>query len=236
MAGRDEDSGNGEPVGGGWDEEGEAAETRELELDDDERLPWLESADDEGDEQGVDTGRIIGFVLIALLVLGVVLGGGWYLLQGRGDPDLVADGSTIGAPEGPYKERPEDPGGRIAEGTGDVAPAVGLGQSHQGRLAHEQEAPPPRVADSDTDEGETEASTGVAVQVGAYSTREAARRGWRTLTGQTAVLSDVEYRIVEGKADIGTVFRLQAIASDVAAAKRLCDALQADGVACQVKR
>jgi dihydroxyacetone kinase len=41
---------------------------------------------------------------------------------------------------------------------------------------------------------------------------------------------------VEGQADIGKVYRLQAVADDVAAAKRLCDALQSDGVACQVKR
>lgn len=236
MAGRDEDDAAGEPVADEWGEEAEATETRELELDDDERLPWLESADYDDEEQGVDAGRIIGFVILALLVLAVVLGGGWYLLKGRGNPDLVADGSTIEAPEGPYKERPEDPGGRIAEGTGDVAPAVGLGQSHQGRLAREQEVPPPRTTDSDAADGEAEASTGVAVQVGAFSTHETAQRGWTTLRGRTEVLSDVEYRIVEGKADIGTVYRLQAIAGDVASAKRLCDALQADGVACQVKR
>ncbi|RIV78255.1 SPOR domain-containing protein [Pelagerythrobacter aerophilus] len=209
-------------------------ETQELELDDDERLPWLESADDEGDEQGVDAGRIVGFVLIALLVLAVLLGGGWYLLKGRGNPELVADGSTIEAPEGPYKERPENPGGRIAEGTGDVAPAVGLGQSQQGRLAQEQDVPPADAADSET--GQAESSTGVAVQVGAFSTRETAQRGWTTLTRQTDVLNGVKHRIVEGKADIGTVYRLQAVAGDVAAAKRLCDALEADGVACQVKR
>ncbi len=235
MTGRGGNIEDGGPVAGEWEDDGEAMGTRELELDDDERLPWLESADDEGDEQGVDAGRIVGFVLIALLVLAVVLGGGWYLLKGRGNPELVADGSTIEAPEGPYKERPEDPGGRIAEGTGDVAPAVGLGQSQQGRLAQEQDVPPPRVA-SEAEGSETETSTGVAVQVGAFSSRETAQRGWATLTRQTEVLSGVKHRIVEGKADIGTVYRLQAVAGDVAAAKRLCDALQADGVACQVKR
>ncbi|MBM0170071.1 SPOR domain-containing protein [Altererythrobacter sp. C41] len=235
MTGRGGNIEDGGPVAGEWEDDGEAMDTRELELDDDERLPWLESADDEGDEQGVDAGRIVGFVLIALLVLAVVLGGGWYLLKGRGNPELIADGSTIEAPEGPYKERPEDPGGRIAEGTGDVAPAVGLGQSQQGRLAQEQDVPAPRAA-SEAEGSETETSTGVAVQVGAFSSRETAQRGWATLTRQTEVLSGVKHRIVEGKADIGTVYRLQAVAGDVAAAKRLCDALQADGVACQVKR
>lgn len=234
MTGRGGNIEDGGPVAGEWEEDGEAMEAQELELDDDERLPWLESADDEGDEQGVDAGRIVGFVILALLVLAVVLGGGWYLLKGRGNPELVADGSTIEAPAGPYKERPENPGGRIAEGTGDVAPAVGLGQSQQGRLAQEQDVPPPGAAESEA--GGAEASTAVAVQVGAFSSRETAQRGWTTLTRQTDVLSGVKHRIVEGKADIGTVYRLQAVAGDVAAAKRLCDALEADGVACQVKR
>lgn len=232
MAGRNGDIGSGEPAADQWEGEGEV---EELELED-ERLPWLESADYEDDEPGVDAGRIVGFVILALLVLAVVLGGGWYLLKGRGDPEIVADGSTIEAPEGPYKEKPEDPGGRIAEGTGDVAPAVGLGQTHQGRLAQEREVPPPRVANGEPSEGEAEAATGTAVQVGAFSSRETAQRGWTTLTRQTEVLNGVKYRIVEGKADIGTVYRLQAVAGDLAGAKRLCDALQADGVACQVKR
>src|SRR5690606_40020966 len=99
MTGRGGNIEDGGPVAGEWEDDGEAMDTRELELDDDERLPWLESADDEGDEQGVDAGRIVGFVLIALLVLAVLLGGGWYLLKGRGNPELVADGSTIEAPE-----------------------------------------------------------------------------------------------------------------------------------------
>jgi len=41
---------------------------------------------------------------------------------------------------------------------------------------------------------------------------------------------------VEGEADIGTVYRLQAVAGDAASANRLCSALKGDGVACQVKR
>lgn len=233
MAGRKGDIESGEPAADQW--EGEA-EVGELALDD-ERLPWLESADYEDDEPRVDAGRIVGFVILALLVLAILLGGGWYLLKGRGNPEIVADGSTIEAPEGPYKEKPEDPGGRIAEGTGDVAPAVGLGQSREGRLAQEQEVPAPRATNTEaSSSSDGEADTGVAVQVGAFSTRETAQRGWATLTRQTEALSGVRHRIVEGRADIGTVYRLQAMASDVAAAERLCDALQADGVACQVKR
>lgn len=215
------------PAADEWAEDEAVVETEELELADDERLPWLESADYE-EEQGVDTGRILGFAILGLIAIGLVLGGVWYFGSRTTDPDLVADGSTIQAPEGPYKTRPEDPGGRIAEGTGDVAPIVGEGRSPEARLAR-PETPTPSVAAA-------RSADGVGVQVGAFSTRETAERGWVTLTGQTEVLSGVEHRVVEGQADIGKVFRLQAVASDEAAAKALCKALEADGVACQVKR
>ena len=215
------------PAADEWAEDEAVVETEELELADDERLPWLESADYE-EEQGVDTGRILGFAILGLIAIGLVLGGVWYFGNRTTDPDLVADGSTIQAPEGPYKTRPEDPGGRIAEGTGDVAPIVGEGRSPEARLAR-PETPTPSVAAA-------RSADGVGVQVGAFSTRETAERGWVTLTGQTEVLSGVEHRVVEGQADIGKVFRLQAVASDEAAANALCKALEADGVACQVKR
>ena len=76
----------------------------------------------------------------------------------------------------------------------------------------------------------------IAVQVGAYRDQATARAGWAALRRQTDALSGVEYRIVRGEADIGTVYRLQALPGDMAAARRLRDALQADGVASQIKR
>lgn len=232
MTGRNGGIEGDEPVAEEWNDEGEVGT---LDLDDDERLPWLESGDDD-EEQGVDPARILGFVILALLLLAIVLGGGWYLLKGRGDPSLVADGSTIEAPEGPYKQRPENPGGRIAEGTGDMAPAVGQGQSREARLAQPDTPAPSGAAVEPKDAEESSTDDGIAVQVGAFSTRETAERGWATLMRQTEALSGVRHRIVQGRADIGTVYRLQAVAGDVPAAKQLCDALQADGVACQVKR
>ncbi|GAA4051770.1 SPOR domain-containing protein [Parerythrobacter jejuensis] len=242
----------------------ETEDTEELELDDgDEPLPWLESSDYEEDE-GVDTGRIIGFVVLALLALALLVGGFWWLTNRGADPELVADGSTIEAPDGEFKERPGDPGGKEFAGTGDVAPAVGEGQTREGRLAEGNRAagsgsesgsssasasgsaagpsvnaPTSRnsgSAASGTASGTASATGGVGVQVGAYSTKATAQAGWSKLTRQTDALSGFKYRIVEGKADIGTVFRLQAVAGDAAAANRLCNALKAEGVACQVKR
>lgn len=208
--------------------------------DDDERLPWLESGEDDEDEGGVDTGRIVGFALFALLALAALVVGIWWFGSRTPDAELVADGSTIAAPPGPYKERPADPGGKKFEGTGNLAPAVGEGASREGRLAEAVAAPvtdapkpgeKPAAASS-----QPAASGGVAVQVGAYSNKETAEAGWQRLLGQTEHLSGVSHRVVQGQADIGTVYRLQAIAGSAAAASSLCAALKADGIACQVKR
>lgn len=212
------------------------AEAEELTLvEDDEPLPWLESDYDE-EEEGVDTGRLIGFVLLSLVVLGLILAVAWWFLRDRPDPDLVPQGETIEAPEGAVKERPEDAGGKQFEGTGNVAPTVGQGITGEGRLASD-DAPRPSI-DTEQAGSQDSASTGgsVAVQVGAYSSRASASTAWQTLRGQTQALKGFNNRIVEGEVDGGKVFRLQALAGDAAAANSLCNALKADGIACQVKR
>lgn len=224
-----------EPVDGSVETETSLEEVQELSLSEEEEpLPWLESGDYEDEDEGVDTGRIVGFVLIAALALAALFGAIWIFSSQGTDPELVADGSTIEAPEGPAKEKPEIPGGRTFAGTGDVAPAVSEGQSREGRLA---EAPKPSIGTAATGEagGNAAAISGIAVQVGAYSSKAGAEKGWNALARQTDAIKGFKYRIVEGKADIGTVYRLQAVAADGAAAKSLCEKLRADGLACQVK-
>lgn len=231
-------------VGTGRDDDDYLDDEQLTLADEDERLPWLESGDEDDEDGGVDTGRIFGLALLALLALAVIIGGIWWFGNRGPHPELVADGSTIEAPEGPYKEKPADPGGKKFEGTGNLAPAVGEGQSREGRIA--DNAPKPAIDAPKSDDRAaptapraTEApaaSGGVAVQVGAYSSKAAADAGWQRLQGQTDKLNGVSHRVVEGQADIGTVFRLQAVAGDATSASRLCSALKGDGVACQVKR
>ncbi len=237
------------------------SDAAELDLSEEESLPWLES-DEEDDDGGVDTARIIGFAAILLVLLVGVIGAVWFVTNKTGDQELVADGSTIVAPEGPYKERPDDPGGKEFAGTGNVAPAVGEGQSRDGVVADAGEtagsgsengagaggsdaagttsssssaSSGPAIATRST-EDKPAASSGVGVQVGAYGSRAKAEAGWVTLTRQTSVLNGVRHRVQKGEADIGTVYRLQAVTSNLAAAQKLCTDLKADGVACQVKR
>ncbi|MXO74882.1 SPOR domain-containing protein [Altererythrobacter aerius] len=212
--------------------------------DPDERLPWLESGEEDEIDGGVDTGRIVGFALLALLALIAFAAGIWWFGSRGADTAIVADGSTIAAPAGPYKVRPADPGGKTFEGTGNLAPAVGEGQDTESRIADAAPRPSidaPRTADAPAAQPSaaaeaTPAPAGVPVQVGAYGSRELAEAGWRSLQSQTDKLAGVSHRVVQGQADIGTVYRLQAIAGNATAATQLCNALKGDGVACQVKR
>ena len=202
----------------------------------DARLPWLE-ADDDYEEPGVPASRMVAFVLVGLLVLALIIGGLWLYFRDGSDSAIVADGSTIEAPDEPYKTRPENPGGAEALGTGDTSFAVAEGQSPEGRVAV-SEAPRPSIdrEQAGTEEpGESAAPAGVGVQVGAYASRESAQAGWATLSSRFSALDGVKHRIVQATVDGSPIFRLQAVAGDLAGARALCDSLRASGGDCQVK-
>ena len=112
--------------------------------DGEERLPWLES-DDDYDQPGVDTGRLVAFGVVIALALVLMLGALWWFTRNGTDEELVADGSVIEAPDEPYRERPDDPGGQQVAGTGDTSFEVGEGRSVDGRIAGSGAVPAPSI-------------------------------------------------------------------------------------------
>jgi len=221
--------------------------------EDEARLPWLEGDEDDEPVGGYGSGQTVGLIIAALLGLAVIAGGIWWFTRDTPDAELVADGSTIES-EGPYKERPDDPGGKVFEGTDDSSFKVAEGQTSPARLGDgDAEAQPGfeslgkdknektgKAAADDKGGDKAPAATAVdkpavGVQVGAYSDRASAEAGWSRLSGQYEALKGLRHRVVEGKADIGTVYRLQALADDTRAAGALCSKLKASGLACYVK-
>lgn len=204
-----------------------------LALDDgDERLPWLD--EDEDEDPGLDYRRLAVFLLGSALVIAALAGGGWWLWHQAATPELVADGSVIEAPDGPYKLRPADRGGREVTGTGATSFAVAEGRPVEGRIA-----PGPMRAAPAGGEGApgTPAPAGVAaVQIGAYASRAEAQAGWTQLHTRLEPLHGRPYRILEGTADSGAVYRLQVVTESAAAATDLCRTLREAGGDCQVKR
>ncbi len=218
----------------------------ELDLSEDDSLPWLEADEEDEDSGGIDTVRLIGLFLILALLLFAIIGAIWHFTNRPSGAEQVADGSMIEAPEGPTKVRPDDPGGKEFDGTGNVAPVVGEGGTREGVLntdgngagASDGAGGTATASGGAATTGGSSATTstsGVGVQLAAYTSRARAEQGWNDLSRRTDALSGARYRIEQGTVDIGTVYRLQAVANDRAAADRLCAALKADGLDCQVK-
>ncbi|MEM7688052.1 MAG: SPOR domain-containing protein [Pseudomonadota bacterium] len=109
----------------------------ELDFAEPDSLPWLEADEDDSDAGGVDKTQMLAFIAL-LAVVGLSLVGAIYLVSNynRG-PVAVADGSLIEAPEGPYKTRPDQSGGKQFDGTDDVAPGIGQGRAPDGRMAED---------------------------------------------------------------------------------------------------
>ncbi|MBX7539985.1 SPOR domain-containing protein [Qipengyuania sphaerica] len=225
------------------DEDWEAADLELIEGD--ERLPWLDA--DEEFEQGarpIDTGKLVLMGVLSLVIVGLLVAIAWFAMGAVSD-EPEPDGSLIAAPEGPYKTKPENPGGKVHPGTGDTSFAVGEGQTREGKLADKPATPTPtpepEIAGpslaTTLNEGprSPEPPKGTLVQVGAYPTRTDAQEAWARLMRQTEALNGVSHRVVEAKVDIGTVYRLQAVTGGTSAARSLCDRLKGDGLACFVK-
>ncbi|MEO1729178.1 MAG: SPOR domain-containing protein [Pseudomonadota bacterium] len=248
----------------------------ELDLAEEDSLPWLESDDDHVQAGSVDTAQMVGLIAVLLAIGLIVVGGVYFFSNYNRGPVQVVDGSTIEAPEGPYKERPEEAGGKEFPGTNDVAPGVGQGKSPESQLAdgtgagsgegNVNVAMPPiegggpalgsgsgsnagssantsaagagsSATDANTSSAAASpsASEGVGVQLAAYSSRARAEQGWRDLQRQSKALEGLKYRVVEGRIDIGTVYRLQAVAATRSEADALCRTLKGQGLDCQVK-
>ena len=232
----------GVPTGGYG--EGSADDTYEAEEqlaldDDDDALPWLE--DDEQDEiEGGFDARLIWFALLGLVVIGALLLAAWWILRDRPDSDVVADGSIIEAPDGPYKERPEDPGGREVAGTGDTAYQVAEGETQRGRISNagvetsQPEGDEAPEADS-PDEASAAPANAVFVQIGAYTSRSDANAAWVDASNRYSVLSGMRHRVVEAEVNGARVYRLQVITSDRATGDATCRAIRDSGGDCYIR-
>jgi len=102
-----------------------------LDLDDEDRLPWLEPASEEDYEDSVSLVRLLGFIAGGLLLLGIIVGGVYFLrnmFQNDGDATLIA------APEGDYKEPAEDPDAKTFKGEGDASFAASEGIERGGKI------------------------------------------------------------------------------------------------------
>jgi cell division septation protein DedD len=107
------------------------AEPETMELADEDRLPWLEAVEEDGDRGGgPSVAKLIIAIVIGLVAIGVVVGGLWWI----GNGNRADENTIITAEKGDYKQRPENPGGMNITGEGNTMFAASEGQQPRGNV------------------------------------------------------------------------------------------------------
>ncbi|MFK7842561.1 MAG: SPOR domain-containing protein [Sphingorhabdus sp.] len=208
--------------------------TREsLDLDDEDRLPWLETAEDYDEDGEYSPVRVTLFVLAGVLLLGAIVGG-IYWLQNRDGGGLDGNGELIAAQEGDYKVRPDDPQAKQFEGEGDASFAASEGEETPAQLGNPEQAEAP-IRKSDA-APTADAAGSVLIQLGAFSSAGLADSSWSGYARRFESIGSLPKKILPGSVDGGTIYRLNAVAPSREAAQQICNNLKAAGESCLVVR
>jgi hypothetical protein len=237
---------------GAMSDDATSDEPEELEVGDEDRLPWLEAVEEEDGGDGPSVAKLIAAIVIGLVAIGVIVGGLFWLgNRGQG----AADNELIAAPEGDYKTRPENPGGMNVSGEGDVSAAASTGAQPQGNLnvdavpeapvartprpaapaaqaaAPAPQRPAPTPAPARPAPAPAAAVAGATIQLGAFSSQAGAAHAWSALAGRFRYLAPLSHSVVSVQVGGRTLYRLRASGAD---AVSVCRRLQVAGEACSV--
>jgi hypothetical protein len=204
-----------------------------LDLDDEDRLPWLESAEDYDDGEEYSPIRVALFVGVGLLLLLAIVGG-IYWMQIRNGGGLDGNGELIAAQEGDYKVRPDDPQTRQFEGEGDASFAASEGQETTAQLGDPVATEAP-IRKPDAAPAADGAGTAL-IQLGAFSSASLADSSWSGYARRFESIGSLPKKILPGTMDGGTIYRLNAVAPSREAAQQICNNLKAAGESCLVVR
>ena len=106
----------------------------DVRADDEDRLPWLEAVEDDDENDGPSAAKLIAFVVIGLVAIGLIVGGLFWMGNRAGGGAETGEPELIAADEGDYKTKPGDPGGMKVEGEGDQAFAASEGAQPKGTI------------------------------------------------------------------------------------------------------
>lgn len=230
-----------------------------LDFDDEDRLPWLEPAVDEEDEDSISPLRLLGLILLGLVLIGAVVAGIWWA-QNRNNAGLAGEGQLIAAPTDDYKIAANEADAKKFDGEGDASFAASEGVLRDGRIDASRvpeapitkSAPAPtgarpvvpakpaqsvsaRVADETSDRATVApkaASGGALIQLGAYASAAGAKDAWTKLSKRFAYLAPLAMIVEPAEVGGGTVYRLRASAGGQASL--ICGKLKVAGESCMV--
>lgn len=215
-----------------------------LNLNDSDRLPWLETADGSEYDDGVSLLKVAAMVLAGLALLAAIVGAVYWVQHNR-TGGANGNGELIAAPAGDYKVKPKDAGGKRFEGEGDSAFAASEGTKTGATLVPAAKtaipAPPAAIASAPA---ATPAATSAApsagaamVQLGAFGDSAKADAAWTALNKRFGFLAGMNRKIVEVNVEGGrNVFRLQAVTANSSEAQQLCAKLKVAGENCLIVR
>lgn len=218
----------------------------------DSQLPWLEAVDDEDGPRGVSAKKMLAALLVVLVAAAIVAGTFFWL--GRQDPVGIGAPELIRAEPGPYKVKPDDPGGLDVAGESGTAFETSAGQDSDAQLdlnalPEQPVARPPRDEPKRIPPGETKepvedqprqpattpperpsGGSGSVIQLGAYRNAAQAERAWTALSNRFPTISGMTKLVVPYSGG----FRLRAGAASPAEARQACQALRVAGESCFV--
>jgi len=214
-------------------------------------LPWLQEVEDEDAPGGISARKMLAGLLVVLVVAGLVAGTFFWL--GQREAAVTGAPELIRAPEGPYKVKPDDPGGLDVTGESQTTFETSAGQDVDSRLdipgqpPAATEAPPQRIPPNETKAPvpaeetppaatEPSGAPGSVVQLGAYRNTAQAERAWSALSTRFDALSGLTKIVVPYSAGGSSGYRLRAAAGSPEQARQVCEALQAAGESCFIAR
>lgn len=214
-----------------------------LNLNDPDRLPWLETADGYEYDDRASPLRIAVMLLGGLVLLAAIIGA-VYWLQRNQIGGANGNGQLIAAPAGAYKVKPQDAGGKRFEGEGDSAFAASEGTKTGATLVPAAKiaaaVPPAATVSAPAAAPATNAApsaSAVMVQLGAFGDSAKADAAWAALNKRFGFLAGMNRKIAETNVEGGRkVFRLQAVTANSSEALQLCAKLKVAGENCLIVR
>jgi hypothetical protein len=221
----------------------------DIRADEEDRLPWLEAVEEDGSEGGPSALKLIVAVLIGLVAIGGIVGGIFWMGNRDGAANRAPE--TIAAPEGPYKVKPDSPGGMAVEGQGATAFDAAQGGTPNASIDTEAvpeapvtaqpkaeapakappllKAPPPTNAPAPKADAPAPAAGGATIQLGAFPSAASAEKAWKALSGRFAYLAPLSHNVVSANVGGKTYYRLRASGPGAAG---ICGRLKVAGEQC----
>ena len=208
-------------------------------LDDDDRLPWLEAVEEE--ESGPSPVKLIAAVVIGLIIIGVVVGGLFWVANrstGGGEELITSPGAyKVPAPEAGGLQLDNSASTQIAtsEGTQQNAqlatrpeqPATPPAQQRPAQPAPQAQQPAPAPAPAPAPRPQR--LSGPTIQVGAFPSEAAAQGEWRRLASRFPYLGALQHQVMVHQRGGQTFYRLRAAGAEASA---VCRRLRAAGQPC----